>query len=222
MLTCSADHVGAEQGRSFPPWGTRVLTGAEWTPIAIRPETECRARETEDDNELAGWYLDILVDQATVRLTARDVSDYEGAYAQLQQALLLARAPERRDQRKDLERMLGDVDYWRAAHAMRKAADELDGIAKQYESAAAQRPRHVTDAAAWATHVHHVVDELRAGPNGAPSVAFPAVPAPTPEHAIAPPLGGALPVEPVAPEGSDQAPPIATPDAGLPTGGVLL
>ena len=222
VIACEPQEVVAGQGRGFPPWGTRSLDDdAKWKPIKIPPEAECRERETEDEDELSRWYLEMLVERASAMLTAKEVTKIDEAAAMLEQALLHARAPERRDQRKDIERLLGDVGYWRASAKLREAATSLTDAAKQFDAAAAQRPRHVSDASAWATHVRKLVDELRAGPAGVAQTAFP--PTPPPERPIAPP-GVALPIEPGrGSAGSDaSAPPAAPPDAGIPSGGVLL
>jgi hypothetical protein len=226
VVACEADQVVVEQGRSFPPWGTHALDGAEWKPLKIPPEAECHPRETEEVTELASWYLTMLMDQASTLLTAREVTKVDDAETQLKQALLvtreLARDDERRDKRKEIERLLGDVVYGRASAKLRTAADAMNEAAKQFDVAAAQRPRHASDAAAWAGYVRKLVEELRVGPSGA-QVAFP--PLPPPERPGAP-TGVALPVEPE--RGSDgsasEPPPPAAPppDAGIPTGGVLL
>ncbi|HEU0029795.1 MAG TPA: hypothetical protein VFQ53_04115 [Kofleriaceae bacterium] len=219
VIACHADEVVAEQGRKFPPWGTRAIDGAEWKPIKIPPQAECRERDTEDEAELSAWYLDTLIDRASTALTAREVTKVDEANAMLEQALLHARAPDRRDKRKEIERLLGDVGYWRAAAKVKEASSALTDAAKQFDEAAAQRPRHVTDAAAWANYARRLVQDLRVGPAGAPSEE----PQPT-EHGGAP-MGTALPVEPDA--GSATPPPVdagaATPaDAAAPSGGVLL
>lgn len=231
-VVCEADHVSAEQGRSFPPWGSRAMTGAEWKPIALPPNAECKPKETDEPDELAKWYLDVLVDRASTALTARGllesiphpggaaaVNPLDTIAAQLDQALLLSRAPERRDQRKDIERLQGDVEYWRAAARARDAAASLAEAAKQFDAAAALRPRHVDDASQWATFSRKVADEIHGGPNGAP----PPIPGMPPGDTHVPaPMGSALPVEP-PPAGSDTATTAApTPDAGVPSGGVLL
>ena len=217
VIACESDQVIAEVGRSFPPWGTHSLGGAEWKPIKIPPEAECKERETEDDSELARWYLGMLVDRASSLLTAREVTKVDEAAALLEQALLLARAPERRDERKEIERLRGDVGYWRASARLRDAATALSDAANQFDAAAAQRPRHASDASARATYVRKLADELRAGSAGAsvPSI-------PSAEHPTAP-VGVALPVEPARGSGAEPAAPMSAPiDAGLPTGGVLL
>jgi hypothetical protein len=145
-ITCASDRVSAEQGRAFPPWGTRPLVGPEWKPIALPPNAECKPRETDERAALERWYLDLLVDRASTTLTARDLLDplptekpnpLDVAAAQLEQALLLARAPERRDQRKEIERLLGDVQYWRASLRLRDASAALADAARQFDAAAA-------------------------------------------------------------------------------------
>jgi hypothetical protein len=134
-ITCESSKVTAEQGRSFPPWGTRAMVGPEWKPIALPTSAECKARETESEAELDGWFLDALIDRASTILTAKNpldaatgdakTSPLDVAQEQLNQALLLARSPDKRDQRKEVERLLGDVDYWRASLRLRDASATL-------------------------------------------------------------------------------------------------
>jgi hypothetical protein len=224
-IRCEADRVVVAQGRSFPPWGTHELDDPQWKALKIPPEAECHPRETEEESELASWYGKLLVDQASGLLQAREVTKVDDAEAQLKQALLVTRLlasdDDRKNQRKDIERMLGDVVYWRASAKLRAAVDALSDAAKQFDAAALQRPRYVDDSAAWATHVRKLADDLRAGPEGAHQTTFPPLPPTTPEHVPAP-AGVALPVEPGR-MGSGEPPPAAPPaDAGLPTGGVLL
>jgi hypothetical protein len=219
LIACAPDEIRAERGRAFPPWGARELMGAEWKAIAIPADAECKPDETDDADQLAGWFLDRLVERAEKSLLARDPAQAEVASVQLQQALLLARAPERRDQRHAVERLLGDVDYWRATGKLTAARALLLDAAKQFDSAAAQIPRHVTDAAGQAAFARRLADDLQAGPGGvrAGSASTAAAAAATPEHPAAPP-GVALPVEPLP----SASPPPPTPDAGVPAGGVLL
>lgn len=221
LITCKTDQVRAERGRAFPPWGSQLIGGTEYKPIALPANAECKPQETEDIAELDRWYLDILIERASATLTA-PVLDAPGkpldvAEGQLNQALLLSRAPERRDQRKEVERLLGDVQYWRASLRLRDASAALSDASKQFEAAAAQRPRHVSDAGAWAGFLKRVVDELHAGPNGVTTP--PTAPiAPAMAGPTGAPPGTALPVEPTPPP----EPVEAKPDAGVPTGGVLL
>lgn len=222
LITCKTDQVRAEQGRAFPPWGSRLIGGNEYKPIALPANAECNPQETDNIAELDRWYLDLLVERASATLTA-PVLDAPGkpldvVEGQLNQALLLSRAPERRDQRKEVERLLGDVQYWRASLRLRDASAALSDASKQFEAAAAQRPRHVSDAGAWAGFLKRVVDELKAGPNGLPA-ATAIAPPPTTSPSGAAPQGTALPVEPPPPADEPAA---AAPDAGVPTGGVLL
>ena len=230
-ISCDASRAIPMQGRSFPPWGTHALIGPEWAPIVLPPNAECQPRETEDPAELGKWYLELLIDRATVTLTRKDLLDVVAApgqppgspldavSAELDQALLLSRDPDRRDQRKEITRLQGDVQYWRAALRLRDASAVLVDAAKQFDAANQQHPRHQTDAAAWSTFLHHLADELRAGPNGAPIIGPAGIPVPMTSStttSVPVPVGTALPVE----EGSAEAP--AAPDAGVPSGGVLL
>jgi hypothetical protein len=234
LLACTSDHVAAEQGRAFPPWGSHPLSSAEWHAIALPANAACKPRETDEPTELARWYYDILVDRASSTLTSRELLDsipHAGAAAtsstpqnpldvvgaQLEQALLLARIFDGSDQRKDVERLQGDLEYWRATVRLRDASQTLLDAAKQFDDAAARRPRHVSDASAWATFVRRLAGDLHAGPNGAPAVS-PAMPA---EPHTPVPTGSELPVEP-PPAGSAVAPTPPAPDAGVPSGGVLL
>jgi hypothetical protein len=236
LLVCGVDRVAAEQGRGFPPWGTHSLTGNEWKPITLPVAAECKPRETDDIHELEGWYLDALVQRASATLARRDLleasvprgadgaaSPLDTAAAQLAQALLLARTPDRRDQRTELEQLDGDVGYWRAMQRLRDGTSALAEAAKQLDEAAARHPRHATDAAAWASFVRQLGDELRAGPGATTTPKTPnatstnvnATAPVAPPHPTAP-QGSALPVEPPP---DNTPPPI---DAGVPSGGVLL
>lgn len=227
FVECTANTISPEQGRSFPPWGSKPMQGAEWKPITLPPNAECKPRKTDNRSELAGWYLELLVDRASSTLTRKNLLDavpgagstkanpLDVAAEQLNQALLLSRAPDRRDQRKEVERLLGDVQYWRATLRLRDASAALADAARQFETASAQRPRHVTDAAAWSTFLQRILGDLRAGPSGVAPVtaAGPADPQA--------PMGSALPPEAPA-QDSESTPTEAAPDAGVPTGGVLL
>ncbi len=227
LITCQADRVVVQQGRTFPPWGESSIDGAEWKALKIPPEAPCSPYETGTKPELAAHYLKVLQDQATTLLTAREVTKIDDAEAQLKQALLVARSlgrdDERIDARDEIERLLGDVGYWRASAKLRTASEALSEAANEFEVAAKQRPRHVTDAAAWGLYVRKLVEQLRTGPAGAAQGTL--TPLPPGERPTAPP-GVALPVEPGAGSGSaasePEPPPPPPTDAGLPTGGVLL
>ena len=229
LLNCTATQAIAEQGRKFPPWGSTPLPGAEWKPIALPPNAQCKPAEVDDRAQLEALFLDLLLERTSATLTARNFLDagvVDGKPAassldlttmQLEQALLLSRGPERGDQRKQVERLQGDVQYWRASLRLRDATTAMSEAARQFDQAALARPMHVSDAGAWATFLRRVGDELQAGPNGVPT-GFP--PAPTGDRPGSP-AGTALPVEPVSSAGSADAP-APPPDAGVPTGGVLL
>jgi hypothetical protein len=164
-IRCEPDRIVALQGRGFPPWGDREIDDAQLAAIVIPKDTECIERRSDNRDELEQWYLVTLIDQATARLTRRAATDVDVAAAQLDQALLLSRRPERRDSRKDIDRLLGDVEYWRALDRLKSSSDALLQAATEFDSAAKKRPRHATDASQWAGHVRRLVDELRNGPS---------------------------------------------------------
>lgn len=217
VFHCGEQKITAEQGRGFPPWGSERLGGAEWKPIEIPPGAECQTRETDDRAELEQWFLDALVEQAQTKLTAKEVTKVDRAQAELEQALLLSRDPDRRDQRKEIDRLLGDVEYWRGAARVKAALETLEEAAKRYDAAADKRPRHASDAAAWAQWLREVAAGLRKGPAGLKGDA-PVGPGEPPRPQA--PTGVALPVE--EPGVVDAAPITAPIDAGIPRGGVLL
>jgi hypothetical protein len=221
-IACEEDQVVVEQGRSFPPWGSSAIDGAEWKPLKIPPETACHPRETEDRTELAAWYLKMLTDFADKQLSAREITKVDDAEAALKQALLVTRSlrtdEDAKNARGDIDRLLGDVVYWRASARLKGASEALADAAKQFDAAATARPQHFKDAAEWAKYTRTVIEQLRAGPGGVPAVAFP--PAPPGERPTAP-NGVALPIEPEGSGAASPEPPPA-PDAGVPTGGVLL
>ncbi len=228
VLTCEADRAIAEQGRAFPPWGTHALGGEQWKPIKLTPEADCKRQEPESQIALEGVFLTMLIDRATALLANRtgapdpDAPKIDEAEAMLKQALLLARVPEgapadvandRHDRKGQIERLLGDVTYWRASAKLHDAATALGDAAKQFDAAAAQRPQHASDAASRAAYARKLLDEL--GGTQAPVAAQPV----TPNERPTAPVGTALPVEP-APAPAEPPPP--APDAGVPSGGVLL
>lgn len=227
FVNCTATEAVAERGRAFPPWGTKPLSGAEWKAIALPPNAQCKSDEVDDRTKLEARFLDLLIERTSAALAARNLveadtddpkkSPLDAIAAQLEQALLLSRGPERSDQRKQVERMLGDVQYWRASLRLRDANAALVDASRQFDAAALLRPMHVSDAGAWAELVRRVSDQLKAGPAGA-AAAFP--PAPTGDPRNPAPQGAALPVEPAPAAGNDTPP--TPPDAGVPTGGVLL
>jgi hypothetical protein len=259
LLACEPELAIPERGRAFPPWGTHALEGAAWTPLKIAPETRCQLRETDDVLVLERSFLAMVLEQADALLTAREVNKLDDAEALLKQGLLLTRPPEaepanlaaqRGEHRKQIEQLLGDVGYWRASAKLREAATALTEAAKRFDSAAAQHPRHVSDAPAWASYARQLAQELRVGPGGAPpSPAQRAAASPTaerPDDRATAPAGTALPVEPDKPAAAQESapPPVdersesggrgptgsaggegALPlsiDAGALTGGVLL
>ncbi len=238
LLICEAERALAEQGRSFPPWGTRALAGEAWRPLKIAPETRCQPHETDNPVDLERLYLSMILDQATGLLTAREVTRLDDVEALLKQALLLTRPPEhepeklaseRNEHHQEIERLLGDVTYGRASAKLHDAEAALADAAKQFDSAAAQHPRHASDAAVWAAYARRLTQELHAGPAGAappapsasPPPASPA-PADSTTGSPKPPVGVALPVEPARASVDEPAAPPAPADASVSTGGVLL
>ena len=252
VLTCEPERAVPEQGRGFPPWGTRALTGAAWRPVKIAPETRCQPHETDDVLVLQRGFLAMVLDQATALLTAREVNRVDDAEALLQQALLLTRpaehepeplARQRGEQHQEIEHLLGDVAYWRGQAKVRDALTALGDAAKLFDTAVTRHPHHVSDAAAWAARARMLAEQLHAG-SAAPA-ADPAAPAsPAPPSSAPSPAAPSSPVAPPAPaaatgsagsasapatppaelDKSPRPPPPATPppDAGAPASGVLL
>jgi hypothetical protein len=163
-LHCTATEMVAQRGRAFPPWGMLSVADPDLRAIQIDADSECNPRQANDRQQLEDWFVTALSEQATLRLARRKGDDVDTSFAQLQQALLLTRTAERRDTRKEIERLLGDVDYWRASARLQTTTDELLQAAAQFDAAAQKRPRHVTDASSWAGHVRRLVERLRAGP----------------------------------------------------------
>ncbi len=224
-LACEPDRAVAEQGRGFPPWGTRALTGAAWRPVKIAPETRCQPHETDDALVLQRVFLAMVLDQATALLTAHEVSRVDDAEALLQQALLLTRpaeheseslARQRGEQHEEIERLLGDVAYWRGQAKVRDALGALGDAARQFDAAVARHPRHVSDAAAWAARMRTLAGELHAGSAGpAAGPVTPASPAP-PSSTSLPPAPSPSPPAPSPPASSptEPTPAAATGSAG--------
>lgn len=245
VLACEPDRAVPEQGRGFPPWGTRALTGAAWRPVKIAPETRCQPHETDDVLELQRLFLAMVLDQATALLAAHEASRIDDAEALLQQALLLTRpaehepealAQKRGEQHEEIERLLGDVAYWRGQAKVRDALSALGDAARQFDTAAARHPRHVSDAAAWAVRVRALADDLRAGSASTaigPAAPSPAPPSPAPSpapaatagsagHPAVPPIPATAPAPAELDRSARPAPPAAPPPDAGPPPGVLL
>jgi hypothetical protein len=223
-LRCSAKFITAEQGKSFPPWGSERVSAAGFKPISIPPNAECTPQRTDSRVKLEELYLAALVDQATRKLSGTAPGDIDAAQAELEQALLLTRSPERRDQRKDLERLLGDVTYWRAAAKVKTAAKELDEAAKRFDEAAIARPRHASDASEWARFARDTAAALSGGPAGAGAPASPPSGIPLTSTREPAPPGVALPIEmpPSASATDAGVEDVDAPRSTLPSGGVLM
>ena len=238
VLACEAERVVILQGRSFPPWGETTLEGAEWKPVKIPAEAPCVPFETESKAELAARFEKLLEERATRLVGGRGgtstaiaaagpedpVTKVDEAEASLKQALLVARhlpGDDAINKREALERLLGDVTYWRASARLRAAATALDDAAKQFDMAVLQQPRANSDPQEWATLARKLAEELRAGPQKAGGeVVAPVGPAPTGTSRPVAPPGVALPVEP--PTAGSAVEPVPA-DAGVPaSGGVLL
>jgi hypothetical protein len=221
VLACEPERAVPEQGRGFPPWGTRALTGAAWRPVKIAPETRCQPHETDDALVLQRVFLAMVLDQATALLTAREVNRVDDAEALLQQALLLTRpaeheseplAHQRGEQHQEIEHLLGDVAYWRGQAKVRDALTALGDAARLFDTAVARHPHHVSDAAAWAARARTLADQLHAGPaSSASSAAVP--PSPAAPASPGPPSSAPSPAAPSSPA-APPAPAAATGAAG--------
>lgn len=217
LLRCTAEHIVAEQGRTFPPWGERTLSGKQWKPISLPLAAECRDRQAQSELELAGWFAEALMEQAGPVLAAGKLDQLEAAAAQLEQASLLTRAPERRAERAQLQRLWGDVEYGRALAKLAQARQALAEAARGLDEAAKKEPRYATDAAARAKELRRLLAELGApgvAEAGAPQRPLPGLaPAASEPSSPLPPSTPEAPAAPAAPApaGSEPEP---TPDAG--------
>jgi hypothetical protein len=232
VLACEAERAVPEQGRAFPPWGTHPITGEAWAPLKIAAETRCQPREVDDPVALERLYLAMVLDQADALVTARDAAKLDEADLLLKQALLLTRPPQseppelarqRSERHAEVQRLQGDITYGRAALKLRDATAALGDAAKQFDAATALRPRHATDAAAWASYARRLADQLQAGPaaGAAPSPGIVDKPIARPNV----PVGVALPVAPGVPSPASTSPaPAEAPaaESRAPAGGVLL
>jgi len=234
-FVCGAEQITAERGRVFPPWGQRRVSGKEWTPIDIPANTECASEELDDQEQLEEMFSVALVEQAESRLKSGVPENVDIAEEQLLQALLLSRKPraELRDRRKKIERLRGDVEYWRAAAQIEQVVQKLSQAGDRFKDAAARRPRLNSNASAWAEFSRGMSDEIRRGPPElrddkplAPGARPPFADLPSPQTTSDGDAGpqpanrpDAAPGVALPPE-ADAAPP--APDAGLPRGGVLL
>lgn len=232
-LVCKPTKIVAERGR-WLPWGHTSLTGRAWTPVAKPEDARCKDRRFNDLGGLKAAFSSALKARASNALaeaTQKNISAeaLELADKQLSQALLLLRDADNDDERKELLRLQGDVEYWRAAASVSSAIDNLTEAGKRFDEAASRGPRHAGDSSTWAEYARELGDQLRQGP---PSLRpeQPAAPGSAPPFSG---TGNAVDKAPDADAGPQTgAPPPDPPDAGpavpdagppdLPTGGVLL
>jgi hypothetical protein len=240
FLVCGAEKVTAERGSKFP-WGQTRLGGDELAPIKVTPDSACTAATFATLGELREAFAQVLINEASRRITTKIPEDIDEAERQLEQAMLLARTIP--SKRAAIESLRGDVEYWRAASELERVVGELEQAAAKFKSAAEMKPRHSTDAPQWSEFASSVAQDLHRGPpelrndrdygpdtpmpfqgtdtspapprDGTPTTAIPADPDRPPA-----PLGTALP--PIVDAGPSAPPSAGAPDAGIPTGGVLL
>jgi hypothetical protein len=228
-LICGTDQIRAERGRYWP-WGTTALEGDAWKPIPIGADARCAEREFKTQEELEQAFLDVLVDRASRELAPGPPHSVDQTAAELNQALLLTRSEQHSDQRRVLERLLGDVEYWRAQAELDKALGVLEQAADRFDSAAARNPRHQRHAGTWAEYLRRLKAELKAGPDALRQRTgeTPATGEPPRIHEPAPATGNSTsrtPDRPAETNGNPTEPVDASPspdDSHLPRGGVLL
>lgn len=160
-FVCGTRNISAEQG-SFWPYGRSPLPGEAFQPIV--GDFPCESRHFEKREELEKAFLAALIQQATRLLASGDPEHVSTAEQELQQALLLSRNPERAEERAMAERLQGDVSYWRGAAEIQAALETLRTSAGFFEEAASRRPRHSSDANAWAEHARFISSEIDKGP----------------------------------------------------------
>ena len=213
-LACGDQDVRAERGRWFL-WGRAPLEGERWKSFEL--PGVCDSREVDSMSELESAFLELLVTRASALLAAEN-PDPETTEGLLEQGLSLARAPEHKPQRAELERLRGDVEYWRGRAEITGAIERLKSARQHYDEAVKIGPRHAGDADRWVSFIDRLLERVGAGPGGTikeDEVEAPGIDRDEPTVDAAPP---ATPV--VIPDaGPDRGP---EPDAGVPRGGVLL
>lgn len=181
-LMCGKEAITAAQGRAFPPWGESALTGKAWQPIAVVPGTPCTSQVLPGRPALAQRFGQVLVARVEAWVLGRpDGTGREqlaGVQAELDQARLLigeiADPAAAGAAGRALERVQGDLDYWRARDGVDAALAALDQAAAQLDQAVAREPRHNRDsAAAWQRLLARIRHELASGPNAAQPGALP-------------------------------------------------
>lgn len=167
-FVCEANRISAERGR-WVPWGHAPMDGQKWKPIAKPPATRCADAEFETEAELERAFATALMKQANGALAGAtrerlSADALKAVDEQLTQALLLLAGSKQADQRKEIERLQGDVEYWRASAEVREAIARLGKAADKFDQAAARGPRHSADADTWATFARETTEELKKGP----------------------------------------------------------
>jgi hypothetical protein len=223
-LECGDDEIRASRGRSWP-WGRTTMEGARWKPVPVAGRIECQSARFASEAALEAAFLEAVHARADALLARDELGDaaqIETAANLIEQGLVLSRSPEHRDARKELERLRGDVEYWRATSEVQSALAAIEAARARFADAAGHAPRHVRDADRWAGFLEQLLKRGRSGPGAfaaeraRPEAASDLAPAggdgETAPRATAPdelPDPDAEPAKPAAP-------------APIPRGGVLL
>lgn len=210
-LVCGDQDVRAERG-SFFPWGRTAMEGERWKPFKL--PGACESRELDSELELETAMLELLVARASALLAA-EAPELEEGEELIEQGLALARAPEHKASRTELERLRGDIEYWRGRADITAAVERLRSARAHLDEAIKIGPRHANDADKWLPFIDRLVERAGSGP-GAPIEADTG-----PIDLVESPSDGAPLATPVLiPDAGPATAPAR--DAGVPAGGVLL
>jgi hypothetical protein len=218
LMVCSAHKVSLKKGRTLPlPFGEETIGGAEFKPVTIPSEADCRTRIYHSQEEAELGFLDFVLEQVRTALDNPGTADLGKARQQVEQALLLTRRHRKR--RKEAQRMFAELAYREGRSGLARVENELRKALALFQKAQKVDGERWEDLDDWITHLEELLRTVSPSP-GSP---FPRGTMPLPSSGRHFPLRRTLPL----PKGLGPLPPASapaiTPDAGMPpTGGGIL
>ena len=197
------------------------MTPGSRLPSLLESLALSRTFDAQPDMELA--LAQELLSRASLALATGRPADLDATHQEVLQGLLLAADPAQGDLKQRFQRLVGDIDYWRARSEIDTAVSTLDGAVKHLESSIQNRPRyHRRNAGSWLGHTVRMRKLLRDGPKRV----APGSVADSPQTTAVPPIVLPFPdLQPNPEQPQTQAPPgpaPTAPTADPPRGGILL
>jgi hypothetical protein len=216
LMVCKAAKVELHKGRTFPwPFGHENVGGAEFRPVAIPAETDCRTRVFYSQEEAELGFLDFILGQVREALDKPGSANLAQAREQVLQAMLLTRT--HRARRSETQKLLAELAYREGRAGLARIENELRTALARFQEAQKLDGERWEDLDDWIAHLEDLLRTVSPSPGGTPFRPTGRLPQGMPQPL--PSLPGSSP-PPTPPASSPVSPET---DAGAPqTGGGIL